>query len=50
MRKIIGVISIAVGILVGVLLYPEDHFHPGLGSDLRSQTLFDYRTLPEAEE
>lgn len=50
MHKIIGVISIAVGILVGVLLYPEDHFYPGSGSDLIDQRLFRYRTLPEAEE
>ena len=50
MHKIIGVISIAVGILVGVLLYPEDHFYAGSGSDLIDQRLFGYRTLPEAEE
>lgn len=50
MHKIFGVISIAIGILVGVLLYPEDDFHPGPGTDLRSQTLFGYRTLPEPEE
>ena len=50
MHKIIGVISIAVGILVGVLLYPEDRFYPGPGSDLLGQTLFGYRTLPEPDE
>ncbi len=50
MHKIIGVISIAIGMLIGVLLFPEDHIYPGPGSDLLDQTLFGYRTLPEPDE